>query len=544
MDTVLVLFTLYTDGLGDFLLCEKILDMVQKSGYNKIKLVLCDNSNTRVTNLDLIFKKIKSIRSSGTVIEPIIDDFLVTLMTYLPSFYSDIKLLDNPENYQSTYDLSRIDQSLLYKLNTLAESIKDIQLIPGFDELPILINTFREKKLNFWFEKVYQIFIANPNRLVDTKNIYIVSNSENTTNKLIGQAVDIPPVKILNYKFVPSRDFRMKENTIDIGEGGECEEGYIVSMGYNRQEDDTCMGFQQLTNIDEITRPIDNMVGPINITENYYFAYFGGFLNRYMYQTHDIKFLFKFRAFINNINDPGDLITVYLNEPAYLKLISDIGLVVFQPRNISDDGMRYGRFIIKPYRSFTHKQFLQALYFSNQYCALTGDQSFFEGLSMGKNVFYDVLHHKIRLFIQVVRMYVDYYNKYIRSDNLDINRLYDTIEPRLTFAYGGGDKLEMIKYKTLDSGKTIANFTNIAGTLHILTETGFSSRRPDIVIYNSREITQLYADINKVLIPSVLADDKFVQWYRTTQNFSVNFTNKYLKYKAKYEELEAKMGKE
>ena len=165
----------------------------------------------------------------------------------------------------------------------------------------------------------------------------------------------------------------------------------------------------------------------ISTKGKYYICYFGG-VGEYSV-SYNLLMLFKLNYFakkIISLNDEKEAI-IYIPKACFSFLHDDKFLSIIN-RIFPDSQILPKEFVIKIetksvfiryFEKVLYNEFLNLIKKSENLCMLSGDQSYFEGISMGKNVIYDLLQHKIHLYRQILKMYNDYTGKTIDEETID-----------------------------------------------------------------------------------------------------------------------------
>ena len=170
--------------------------------------------------------------------------------------------------------------------------------------------------------------------------------------------------------------------------------------------------------VDEIFTSIDSF-SKIMTDNNYNVCYFGG-VTHYPWVLNFIM-MYKLKYFVNKIveTEKNDEYNIYIPYDAYVfiknhqctvKSLCD-KLVITEEEVYFDLKKKVN---LHYYKSLTHSTFINFIHKSQELCILTGDQSFYEGLSIGKKVLYDLLPHKILLYTH----YLENMQKFSKNQTL------------------------------------------------------------------------------------------------------------------------------
>jgi hypothetical protein len=147
---------------------------------------------------------------------------------------------------------------------------------------------------------------------------------------------------------------------------------------------------------------------------------------------NNLLILYKLKYFVEKIIECQDLYNIYINENIYIvinKYFDEITVKILP--NIIKGENQYVINInnkivyIRYYKPMTNDKFINFINKSQDMCILSGDQSYFEGISLAKLVIYDMPAHKTLLYSQILKMYRDYSNDLTCDEVIDemINKL-------------------------------------------------------------------------------------------------------------------------
>jgi hypothetical protein len=127
-----------------------------------------------------------------------------------------------------------------------------------------------------------------------------------------------------------------------------------------------------------------------------------------------------------------------------------------------------GGVFVAYYGPLAHGAFLRFLKDSQPECMVTGDQSFFEALSMKKVVLYDALPHKYKLLDQVVDMFT-VVAKREQPEGKEVSKLHEKLSNYLVLSN---------EYDAV-CAKNVFKFWKANGRLYIYKESPTESLQPD-----------------------------------------------------------------
>lgn len=299
----------------------------------------------------------------------------------------------------------------------------------------------------------------------------------------------------------------------------------------------------------------DNIMntGGININEDYHICYFGQ-IDLKKFTSSNILFLVKLNFFINLIYHKygkGRKFTnvIYINKIAYdylLIALKNKTHHVFFDIIENEDVLIINNVKILFYEKVPHADFIKLLAKSKEECILTGDQSYFEGISLGKNVIYDILSHKEGLHRQMFHMYF-YFIKYKLSKKdrynfkIHVGNIMQFKKDFTTSQIENSEQSKNISYDDL----SIYTLNEEYKYHHITFKLGGLTKGK----YNTSYIINILTSFC-ILSNYILQNHKnnFLKWLRKDMDFEHNLqtfikiylTNfgksksKYLKYKIKY----------
>ena len=146
-----------------------------------------------------------------------------------------------------------------------------------------------------------------------------------------------------------------------------------------------------------------------------------GHLSKYTY-INDFTALYKLRYMMTKISEFGDTINIiYVPHICFdfMMTYNEILQKIFNNTDVTigesqiEIIISFKKFFLRYYYSLAHVDFINFIYRSEPLCILTGDQSYFEGISMGKNIIYDVIALKIPLINDIQNMYLAFIQEYI-----------------------------------------------------------------------------------------------------------------------------------
>lgn len=287
------------------------------------------------------------------------------------------------------------------------------------------------------------------------------------------------------------------------------------------------------------------VIGDINTTQPFHLCYFGQITQKL--DVSGILFLYKLKIFLSlvkkyyNINNviylnriPYDFLKTFIVKfPTCISYIFSSCVIDENYITINDE------FTIKFYSPLSTNDFMRVLKKSEDLCVLTGDQSYYEGISLGKNILYDLPIHKYGLYDNIVNMYKYYSDAHPENPTpQNISGLY-TIFTKLV-------KINKDYFLTIPSPS--ANISELSENINIISVpykqqdgrvlyTTYKFENDTIVIvhgektepYLYNDLAELYEKVYN-LCASVLANkEKFRKWLDTYINYEKNLGFEILK---------------
>jgi hypothetical protein len=203
---------------------------------------------------------------------------------------------------------------------------------------------------------------------------------------------------------------------IRLHEGGNCILKGYYSTGFD-PENSMCKGVNLLDK---------SLIDPsyqVPHDGNYHVCYFGNVSIDPKMDPTCILTLFKLKYMINFIKKSRTNAIVCVNKSCYQRvrdyttphdIYTIYGTIERHEHFIKLDGI-----IVYYYDALTNKEFINFVYYSKPLCILRGDQSYFEGISMGKIVLYDMLSFKMPLYKQMLHLYSTFLENLFTKDDVD-----------------------------------------------------------------------------------------------------------------------------
>jgi hypothetical protein len=432
----------FSDGAGDFSFANKLIKLLLSMGISEENIFLnilnfsgndigfrffsddiikCYNNNNKITEL-----KSNEIPLTNDMLEEIIK--IITPISQKYKNFFNLKGYDNIKQYHQTiFDINKSTQqnidlenirNRLYEIYNM--SIK-LTIDNNNIKCKIYKKTFKEfidiaLSDNFWntFINYCETYLIKPfpkisiNFIKKELPIYPLYNIINN----IKQDENLIILTFLHNKFndigkfeqyIKNKPFN-KYRLIAMNEGGFCSQD-IFSTGFNL--DSKCIGIN-ITPIDKFK----NTTSPYT-EEKYHVCYFGN-LSEFI-EPYTILMGYKMKFFINIVTVP----IIFVNEICYNLLLkyNDIYKFIFGCNINNKDKeilieYKDKNIHIRSFPRYEHDTFLSFLYHSEKLCIMSGDQSYYEGISMGKIVLYDFLAHKMGLMRQIYSLYCEFIKEY------------------------------------------------------------------------------------------------------------------------------------
>lgn len=330
------------------------------------------------------------------------------------------------ENYPPTYkpDPSRSPENTKALLRQLWSDLNHNPVgVVNYSLYKELITSHLVNFLVTWKKNFEQFFIDS--HLLPRENIYLFTRKEWFNLSLGSIGIDKENIFVLSFFYPTNKeiDELVKENKIahlKLAEGGQCNK-VAYSTGVS-SEFNTCMG---INIVDPSSITVEH--NPyINTDDSYHLCYLGqggSYLDHIM-----LLGVYKLKAFSMLLwkKYAGPRL-VYLNDVYVTFILNNLDVcsyIVGDPVDqVDDDTFTMLSHTFKRYKRLTNGQFLYALQQSEDLCILTGDQSTYEGISLGKNIVYDIHPHKVVLFKQLFAMYKMYAEKFTLAPLEMIDRI-------------------------------------------------------------------------------------------------------------------------
>lgn len=502
---------LHPDGAGDFSTISKLIIFLIEKGFDHNKIYLyIDASRRNLSKISIVRDNITILKSAIVKNPDVppdshtkkyitltnygyrkINDLLIYICKLMDFFYqtpdgpicsdkkSTIQTKINVEQYEDSYiDNIYLNFVLLMDINDNyvkdpvmhnEDYVTDDEKIHCYVESTIIHHFFvifyKNNFFSIWLKNIIRFFLSSP--LVT--NVYFLEKSikkkttipaeyetlyMNKFNLSIAYLTNVPKYDILND---PS-----KNATIILGEGGDCDQTDVYSSGTS-DKSSSCLGINildsQIMIRYNIFDKIKQYLGIYRDDSPYYMFYFGQMSNP-MYIFYFFYKLQKiFEILMTPIYNPktSSQILIYINyDPFDVLLGFEYLLDIFNnavniTKNSSHIIFTYSECTITLtyYNVIPCKYFIDFLFQSEDICVLTCDQSYFEGITMGKKVIYDVLSHKIILFFNMMKTLLkiasDIYSKTVSTeaakslidrydaeiaalhDNAELHKIYDKL---------------------------------------------------------------------------------------------------------------------
>jgi hypothetical protein len=326
-------------------------------------------------------------------------------------------------------------------------------------------NFINNKKYSIWIINILKFFLLSDLKGKQNLNFIFVHNGLHNVKPAQLNIKNENIKDILLISFLCDNCFKHfnEFKYIKLSEGGyENETKQIYASGFNNNQ--YCLG---INHIDE------NMIKQIQYSEffsknlsesiktKYYICYFGH-ITDIIYVTNCVMLL-KLRYFfekIIEISNNNILEPIYVPYKCFnfIYKYHNFARKVFNATidlcktNITITYNNNYKIKICYFKSINNDDFLKFLYESNKLCILTGDQSFFEGISMKKHVIYDVLFHKIHLYEQFLKLLLKYIIIQYDEDLILMNYLYSIMNDHVDNIIKKNDlyNINNIHYDTFD----------------------------------------------------------------------------------------------
>ena len=298
------------------------------------------------------------------------------------------------------------------KTNTFLEFVKfslsNEYLVVWFRNVIHFFLPYREKGLNIFYKNRLDLASVKINELTDHPKPILLSFLEKPELRF--------PTDPL-FKSLPH---------VHFSEGGFCESagGLVpnsVTPGFGKP---SCIGINLIDH--DVLKRLQENYHP----GNYNVCYFGNTSSSSPMDAMFLVLLFKLRYFIKKVKDlyPGSVIKVNKSSyegirtcpKEYLKILGTVETELGNYLVVDDVRIDY-------YEAMSSQDFLQFVYNSHPLCILRGDQSYSEGISMGKIVLYDFLSFKMYFYKQMVQMYLAFLKELYEKKSRELTNLFTSI---------------------------------------------------------------------------------------------------------------------
>lgn len=255
-----------------------------------------------------------------------------------------------------------------------------------------------------WLTNIIAFFIPLQEKGISLK---ISSNKELNTIKKSDFIITTSSVLLLSFLFTKSATKSFHESLsiyphIQLNEGGFCSISNNYSTGFGNKK---CLGINVLDKTLIVPRP---SYQPLH-DGNYHVCYFGAIpVSTTMDPTY-ILTLFKLKYLLDKVIELKTNAIVYVNKTCYDRIRlcagNDYITTIYGTIDLRDDFILLQGVTVYYYHSLSNKDFINFLYYSQPLCILRGDQSYFEGICMGKIILYDMLSFKMPLYQQMLLLY-------------------------------------------------------------------------------------------------------------------------------------------
>lgn len=298
--------------------------------------------------------------------------------------------------------------------------------------------------------------------------------------------------------------------------------------------------------------------GGINIEEDYHICYFGQIDLKT--SLNNILFLVKLNFFIEIINEKYDKVdnVIYINKTAYDYLLiavdNEVEMTFFNNIIKEENVLIINGVKILFFNRVSSSDFIKLLDKSKEECILTGDQSYFEGISLGKNVIYDILPHKIELHKQMFHMYIYFIKHKLSKEARDDYETNVCNIEELESSFSHQQELNKSQYENIKllelGGFHKLEFNPDTSIITFISNMDMSIQYNINFLYDINyieDILYLFYKLSSYILENHKKD--FLTWLREEMDFEHNLqtfikiylTNfrksaksKYLKYKIKY----------
>lgn len=467
IDNAKILFLLNAtpDGGGDFSFGSKIVSNLKNMGIKKeniyIVLQLDDSFINEYINFNKLLKSNcldKQLISDDQFI--LTDQDICTLKNITISICDTYKYLYNNDKDDFCY-LNRPSENdykiITHELDEKEYNTKNMNLQNHFErQIKEIIDrnlksgkcsVDRDSLLNFYNKFVtndlFKIWIVNTIKFflsveIKTSNYIYVSDFKNLTPEKINfKPEDVPNTVIITFLYVQTLENFEEYKQINLVEVGDplfsTYPSNTYTLGFAKNPRylgiNIVKDFVEISILDLFNKP--NKFSKIITNNNYNVCYFGG--TTILPSVYNFLMLYKLKAFCEivtteNHSEEYNIFIPY-NSFAFISEYKNIAKSAIPNLTIKDNNTlnittsNDSSVNLLYFKELTRDEFLNFINKSNDFCVLTGDQSFYEGVSLGKKVIYDVLPHKTFLYKQ----YLNKLNSFTQTNDPDINDYIDDL---------------------------------------------------------------------------------------------------------------------
>jgi hypothetical protein len=584
------------DGSGDFAIGNKIVNKLMEMGIQNTNITIIfyfDNEFLEnFINFNKEFKKnctTEQIKTSTHQISESDYEYLNSITLSICEMYKKIYGTDdnalciNPINKEITKIITHptSDSNLIPNVNfsdTILQILKQ-NLTDGYCSVDKQI--FMDFYDGFVNNAFFSIWMINIIKFFINSNLsscnYRYSNKNNKFNK---EELDIAGVNkndilLLTFLYSKCCDELTEYKILKLDEGGLAKVN-VYAPGLGDME--TNLGINIVPEeklnmaLSVIFNNEHNTFSKVMLNNNYNICYFGGITD--FPSCINILMLYKLKYFIKKIQlvqrNSYDEYNVFIpyNSYSFIKKYINISRIILTDLIVDNDTLYFDydkKVNLLYFKGLDNNKFINFVNKSQKLCILSGDQSFFEGLSMGKDILYDLLSHKYDLYLQFLQKMKKFSNDitYLDLDKMIKNTQIHEIG-NMVYDYPYMDKQVVIE----DISPIIIDLPGIFSTMTTdVTAEKITINGTNDIICNYCDIAKLY-DINYNLITKTNetrdpSGNTFVQLLHKNYNFDANlqellklkfnevvdkstggyiksnnnYYNKYLKYKHKYIQL-------
>ena len=474
-----------SDGAGDFSFTNKVITtLIQKMKVpaNDIYLLILNREHDGISIFKNNYNAIKQKKPIDQNAEW--RESLEQLCLRYQSVYSN-----------TVYSCKGIEQNI----NDTLKKIKSMPNHGNSTRSALITYKSLDNLWNIWMNNVLRFLMP----LLPRKNIKIYTDTFGSDPILpdfqLTQDDDITLFTFLIPFYRPLPEDLQKYPKYALNEGGYCEPTGFGSYsteytsGFSETEREKCLGIN-IFKIDDM----DSTYKPYEVGK-YHVCYFGQIDDKKETDVNALM-MFRLRCLTHKMIELKiESNKILLNKRAFdILLKTEISSLLIPDIIVhSSKHIIIGNITVEYYNPINPSQFLAFLYYSHSLCILTGDQSYYEGISMGKIVYYDMPKHKLDIFRQMLLMYNHFGKASVNSYN---DRSEQIVENVTNTTYYSMQTIDTITYSL------------------------------DTIIYNNDQIVpfdsvlSLYNLVYDVCSPIVYKHkDKFLEWLDTYYNFDKNF---------------------